>query len=91
MKILESPHFSPLVVEHCDGEGDGVDLVVVSPMRKAGGFFDEFPVPCPSNEMDAAFFGESDPRKGARDLVALSHNDAGQNRNQRQHARRERQ
>ena len=40
---------------HSDGDGDGVDLVVVRPGRERSGFVDEFGVPRVFDEEDLAF------------------------------------
>ena len=55
----EGGEFSSL--EHLDGEGDGVDLVVVGGVGERGYFVEEVLDPWASDEDDLSFFGEVGP------------------------------
>ena len=48
-------------LEHLDGEGDGVDLVVVGGVGERGDFVEEVRDPWASDEDDFSFFGEVGP------------------------------
>ena len=57
---------------HGDGEGDGVDLVVVFGVGEGTGFFDEVAEVGAADEEEFSFFGEGGPGEGPGDLVRLN-------------------
>ncbi len=57
--------------EHLDGDGDGVDLVVVAAFGKAGDLVDKFIDPRAADEEQLPFFGQIHPGKRTRELVGV--------------------
>src|SRR5439155_7210719 len=58
-----------LAFEHLDGEGDGVDLVVMGCVGEYADLFEELVYPIASYQDDFSFFGEVGPGEGPCEFV----------------------
>ncbi len=64
--------FAALFAVHLDGDGDGVDLVVVGAMGEAACFVDKVCIPRTADEVDASLFSEGEPAEGAGEFITFN-------------------